>query len=53
MQKLFWAIEAYYETPLLEEWTSYLFDRLVRDKDLFRLSFTISRANTVMWSPMN
>ncbi|QHW35548.1 hypothetical protein GZH47_32190 (plasmid) [Paenibacillus rhizovicinus] len=36
-QKLFWAIEAYYETPLLEEWTSYLFNQLVRDKWLVPL----------------
>lgn len=34
LQKLFWAIEAYYETPLLEEWTPYLYDQLVRDKFL-------------------
>lgn len=36
-QKLFWAIDAYYETPLLEEWTPYLFDQLVKDKRLVQL----------------
>ncbi|MFE5321537.1 hypothetical protein ACFQ88_22780 [Paenibacillus sp. NPDC056579] len=30
-EKLFWAIDRYYETPLLEEWTPYLFDQLVKD----------------------
>ncbi|MFC5402347.1 hypothetical protein [Cohnella soli] len=37
LQKLFWAIEAYYETPLLEEWTPYLYDQLVNDKFLVPL----------------
>jgi hypothetical protein len=36
-QKLFWAVEAYYETPLLEEWTAYLFNQLVRDNWLVPL----------------
>jgi hypothetical protein len=36
-QKLFWAIEAYFETPLLEEWTPYLFNQLVKDKWLVPL----------------
>jgi hypothetical protein len=37
-QKLFWAIEACYETPLLEEWTPYLYDRLVKDRGLVPLT---------------
>lgn len=36
-EKLFWAIDAYYETPLLEEWTPYLFDQLVKDRWLVPL----------------
>lgn len=36
-EKLFWAIEAYYETPLLEEWVPYLFNQLVRNKGLIPL----------------
>jgi hypothetical protein len=32
MEKFFWAIDRYYETPLLEEWTSYLFNQLIKDK---------------------
>ncbi|WP_054943635.1 hypothetical protein [Paenibacillus ihuae] len=36
-QKFFWAIDAYYETPLLEEWAAYLFEQLVRDKGLVPL----------------
>jgi hypothetical protein len=31
-EKLFWAIDRYYETPLLEEWTPYLLDQLIKDK---------------------
>lgn len=30
-EKLFWAMDRYYETPLLEEWTDYLFNQLVKD----------------------
>lgn len=30
-EKFFWAIDRYYETPVLEEWTPYLFDQLVKD----------------------
>ncbi len=37
VQKLFWAIDAYYETPLLKEWTPYLFNQLVSDKYLIPL----------------
>ncbi|MFD2614640.1 hypothetical protein [Paenibacillus gansuensis] len=36
-EKLFWAIEANYETPLLEEWTPFLFDQLVKDRALLPL----------------
>lgn len=38
IQKLFWAIDAYYETPMLEEWTQYLFNQLVHDKLLIPLT---------------
>ncbi|MFX3637353.1 MAG: hypothetical protein ACE3L7_01760 [Candidatus Pristimantibacillus sp.] len=30
-EKLFWAIDHYYETPMLREWTAYLFNRLLHD----------------------
>lgn len=36
-EKLFWAIDAYYETPMLEEWIPYLFNQLVQDKWLVPL----------------
>lgn len=36
-EKLFWAIEAYYETPMLQEWTSFLFNQLVKDQHLVQL----------------
>ncbi|PQP80294.1 hypothetical protein C0Q44_28180 [Paenibacillus sp. PCH8] len=31
-EKLFWAMDSYYETPLLREWTAYLMDMLIEDK---------------------
>jgi hypothetical protein len=37
-EKLFWAIDAYYETPMLPEWIPYLFDRLVKDEFLVPLT---------------
>ncbi len=36
-EKLFWAIEAHYETPLLSEWTPYLMAQLLKDKWLLPL----------------
>ncbi|MBX4152488.1 Uncharacterised protein [Actinobacillus pleuropneumoniae] len=36
-EKLFWAIDAYYETPLLEEWIPYLYQRLFQDGYLIPL----------------
>lgn len=37
-QKLFWAIEAYYDTPLLEEWLPYLYNQLLNDQGLLPLT---------------
>lgn len=38
LEKLFWAINRYYETPLLEEWTPYLLDQLIKDKHMVSLT---------------
>ncbi|KRF31677.1 hypothetical protein [Paenibacillus sp. Soil787] len=38
LQKLFFAIDAYYESPMLEEWTPYLFNQLLKDKYLIPLT---------------
>ncbi|GKS12862.1 hypothetical protein YDYSY3_38620 [Paenibacillus chitinolyticus] len=32
LEKLYWAIDRYYETPFLEEWTPYLFEQLLQDE---------------------
>jgi len=37
-EKLFWAMDRFYETPLLEEWTRYLFNQLVKDNRFVPLS---------------
>lgn len=37
-EKFFWAIESFYETPLLLEWVPYLFSQLVRDQHLIELA---------------
>ncbi len=36
-QKLFWAVDSYYETPMLEEWIPYLYHQLLRDGHLVPL----------------
>ncbi len=36
-ERLFWAIDAYYETPMLEEWIPYLYLRLFQDGYLVQL----------------
>lgn len=36
-EKLFWAIEAYYETPMIEEWIPYIISKLQEDKLLVSL----------------
>ncbi|MDH6674974.1 hypothetical protein M2277_005673 [Paenibacillus sp. LBL] len=37
-EKFFWAIDRYYETPLLEEWTPYLFNQLINDNRMIPLT---------------
>jgi hypothetical protein len=51
-EKLFWAIDRYYETPLLEEWTTYLFNQLVKDNHFVPLTvhdFTNDYSNVVVY----
>lgn len=36
-EKLFWAIEAHYETPMLEEWIPFIISQLKKDKLLLPL----------------
>ncbi|MDN4067690.1 hypothetical protein QYF50_07260 [Paenibacillus vini] len=37
-EKLFWAIDRNYETPMLYEWTPYLLNRLITNKNLVPLN---------------
>lgn len=37
-EKLYWAIDRYYDTPFLEEWCSYLFEQLIKDKWMIPLT---------------
>lgn len=37
LEKFFWAIDAVYNTPMLPEWTPYLYDVLLRDKHMIPL----------------
>lgn len=37
-EKLYWTIDSYYETPLLEEWTPYLYEQLIQNKGLVPLN---------------
>lgn len=37
-EKLFWALDAYYETPLLEEWIPYLFQQLLLNGHMLKLT---------------
>ncbi|WP_039832825.1 hypothetical protein [Paenibacillus sonchi] len=37
-EKLFWAIEAHYETPMLQEWIPYIISQLKQDKLLTPLT---------------
>lgn len=36
-EKLFWAVDSYYETPLLREWTVYLMEMLAEDERFVQL----------------